>query len=472
MKSLINKIPKISNSTQFLWVFYGLIAIKLHFLDFSLVPDESSFMRISKEMQWLQSPSPEYFGQLFWLLLKGISKFTPFFLFGLVAKFIFGGLLFLSFLSCIYFSEDKRRQFYCTALALTSPLFYWNGKIIGPEVFSVSLIFFALALHSKNKDKLAFLLIGLAVGVKLTVFPVLIYVLLSKFLKNFHLNSLIYCLALSCFGFFIANPTDNYSLIYRVMVVRADTSAVGFQQLYLSFFDLWGAVFNFHPDHNWTWDLSLNNSFQDLAFSWFTCFLILFSAMIFDRRLFFCYLSFLASLFIFIIKGSGGGFPWYWMSMVPVSIHVFSHINLEQKIFNTKYFSTINLGLVIILCSFLQSSPVIVAEIHQKQYQKQNITDFGKDYTCFKNSFKKDDLEIVTRVSLEPRFYISSRIGSIPMYDKYSVDNATIFVKDFYLLISSRFLYADTPSQNILKNKNKLLGRCGDILIFRIFSSD
>ena len=148
------------------------------------------FLSWAKSMQWFQSPSPEYFGQLYWLLLKFISKIVPSFLYAPVAKLIFAGLLYLGFLSCIFYANTKKLKFYCLALALTSPLFYWSGKMIGPEILSISMVFFGLALHSVNKDKLSFLLIGIAAGIKLTVLPVLIYILINKLLNNFKIRDL------------------------------------------------------------------------------------------------------------------------------------------------------------------------------------------------------------------------------------------------------------------------------------------
>jgi hypothetical protein len=465
MKILLNIIKELSSSTKLLLILYTLIAIKINFIDFSLTPDEIKFLAWAKSIQWFQTPSLEDFGQLYWLFLKSISKIVPSFLYGEVAKIIFAGLLYLGFLSCIFYANTKKTKFYCLALALTSPLFYWSGKMIGPEILSISIVFFGLALHSVNKDKLSFLLIGLAVGIKLTVLPVLIYILINKLFDHFKIRDLFIYGLLFCLGFLIANPTDNVSLITRLIETRGDAS-----QSLLPSLKLLLSVINFRPEHKMTWDLIPVRSFQDITFFWFTYILILFGALLTNKKLFLSYIVFLIFHFIWIIKGNGGiGFPWYWMSLVPVSLHVFSNLNLELLIFNNKYFPKINLGIIIILCSFIQSSSIIVSQIHQKQHHKQNIVDFGEDYMCFIENYKIDNLKVMKRVGFEEE----SRF-QLPMYEYVMEPTGdkwkNTLNEDFYLLISSRFFYGDTFSQNILKNRNKLLGRCGDILIYRVFS--
>ena len=467
MKILLSTMKELTSSSKLLVIIYTLIAIKINIIDFSLSPDEIKFLAWAKSMQWFQSPSPEYFGQLYWLLLKFISKIVPSFLYTPVAKFIFAGLLYLGFLSCIFYANTNKLKFYCLALALTSPLFYWSGKMIGPEILSISIVFFGLAFHSVNKDKLSFLLIGLAAGIKLTVLPVLIYILINKLLNNFKIRDLFLYGLLFCLGFLIANPTDNLSLILRLIETRGNAS-----QSILPFANgLWATIINFRPNHQMTWDLIPNNNFQDITFFWFTFVLIIYGALISNRKLFISYIVFLIFHFIWIIKGNSGlGFPWYWMGLVPVTLHVFSNLNLELLIFNNKYFPKINLGIIIILCSFIQSSSIIVSQIHQKQHHKQNIVDFGEDYMCFIENYKLDNLKVMKRVGFEEE----SRF-QLPMYEyvmQPSGENwRNTLDEDFYLLISSRFFYGETFSQNILKNRNKLLGRCGDILIYRVFSN-
>ena len=123
MKILLSTMKELTSSSKLLVIIYTLIAIKINIIDFSLSPDEIKFLAWAKSMQWFQSPSPEYFGQLYWLLLKFISKIVPSFLYTPVAKFIFAGLLYLGFLSCIFYANTNKLKFYCLALALTSPLF-------------------------------------------------------------------------------------------------------------------------------------------------------------------------------------------------------------------------------------------------------------------------------------------------------------------------------------------------------------
>ena len=465
MKIFLKTMRELTSPTKLLIILYTLIAIKINIIDFSLSPDEIKFLFMAENINWFQTPSPEYFGQLYWIFLKAISKLTPSFLYAEVAKIIFSSLLYCGLLSCIFYSNTNKIKFYCIALALTSPLFYWSGKMIGPEILSVSLVFFGLALHSVKKDKFSFLILGLAVGIKLTVLPVLIYILINKLFDHFRIRDLFLYGLLVCLGFVIANPTDNVFIITRLIETRSNTS-----QALWPYFKSLLTLINFRPSHIMTWDLIPNNSFQDVTFFWFTYVLILFGSLLTNRKLFISYSIFLIFHFIWIIKGNSGfGFPWYWMSLVPVSLHVFSNLKLDLPIFNNKYFSKINLGIIIILCSFFQSSPVIFSQIDQKQYHKKNIANFGEDYLCFVNNYQLDDLKVMKRVGFEMESSFK-----LPMYE-YSMkpqggDWENTLGEDFYLLISSRFFYGSTFSQNILKNRNILLGRCGDILIFRIFS--
>ena len=472
MSGLLKSYKELSLASKILIVIYSLIAIKINVIDYSLSPDEIKFLAWAENLPWFQSPSPEYFGQIFWFLLQVIWEITPSFVYPEIAKLIFAVLLFLAFLSTIFFSKNEKAQFYSLALALTSPLFYWNGKMIGPEILSLSLVFFGLAFHSVHKDKLSFFFIGIAVGAKLTVLPVLAYLFLNHLFNNLKFRDFLIYGLLFCLGFIIANPTDNISLILRLADSRGDVS----HEILPAFLQMWKLIFTFRPDHKMTWDLILHNSFQDLTFYWFTFALILFVALISNLKLFLSYLVFLIFHFIWIIKGNSGlGFPWYWMSLVPVTLHVFSNLNLNLKIFNHRYFSSINIGIIIIICSFFLSSNAIVFQVHQKQYQKQNIVDFGEDYLCFLDNYKHENLKVMKRIGFAPPSKVQIPIKvQIPMYD-YGMEplwedwkNRT--GEDFYLLISSRFFYGETFAQNILKNTNKLLGRCGDILIFRVYS--
>ena len=78
----INKYFKqfINDKVNIIIIIYIILLFKISVIDYSLVPDELKFIEISKTTKWFQAPSPEIFGQLFWLILKIFQTLFPSFL--------------------------------------------------------------------------------------------------------------------------------------------------------------------------------------------------------------------------------------------------------------------------------------------------------------------------------------------------------------------------------------------------------
>jgi hypothetical protein len=151
------------------------------------------------------------------------------------------------------------------------------------------------------------------------------------------------------------------------------------------------------------------------------------------------------------------GFPWYWTSILPVTLFVFSQLNLIQQLTSGgKFISPINIGAAIIGVSFTTSLPIIVTSIYQKDRQKNINANFARDMICVRKNYGSEELPIVKRVDF--RFSMDRYDFDIPLY------------YDGYLfVISDRFFQSnDDIIIGALKRPNKYLGRCGNLLIFRL----
>lgn len=417
--------------------------------------DEINFLQFSKGMSWFSSPSREYFGQMFWALLKALDFISPAIFFAPLSKVLFSSLILASLLLSIGFTRDGDNKNYVTFFALTSPFFYWSGKVVGPEILSTFFIFLSLAALRSDKKYLSFLFVGAAVGIKVSAFPVLIF-LLMIFLLNEKSRSrnLLECLALSLVGFILMNPTDLFDvfgrLASRVKMQNLDKSLSFPTYFFCSLLDI--------NQLKYTWDLIPNTSFQDLSFDSVTLILILLALIMERSKYFFPYLLFLFFQIAWVLFGSGGqGFPWYWTSILPVTIYVFSHLSLQPELVKVaKNFPPLTLGAAIIVISFTASMPTIIASIYQKDRQKSINANYAKDIACIRKNYGAVGLPIVKRVDFKV---------SMDRYD-YDVPN---YQGGYLLVISDRFFQSnDEIIVGPLKNPNRYLGRCGNLLAFHL----
>lgn len=451
-------LPKITNNfnSQFLGLsIYLLIFIRLNYFDYSLVQDEINFLQFSKGMSWFSSPPREYFGQMFWTLLKALDFVSLGVFFAPLSKVFFSSLILASLLLSIGFARDGDNNKYVIFFALTSPFFYWSGKVIGPEVLSTFFIFLSLAALGSEKKYLSFLLVGAAVGVKLSAFPALIF-LLTIFLlsEQSRLRNCLACLALSLVGFLLMNPTDFFGVFGR-LASRVQTQNLDQLLSIPTYF--FGSLFEIN-ELKFTWDLIPNTSFQDLSFGSVTLILILLALIMERSKYFFPYLLFLFFQIAWVLFGnSGQGFPWYWTSILPITIYVFSHLNLQLELIRgVKKLPPLTLGAAIIAISFTISIPTIIASIYQKDRQKSINANYANDIACIRKNYGASGLPIVKRVDFRV---------SMDRYD-YDIPN---YQGGYLLVISDRFFQSnDEIIIGPLKTPNRYLGKCGNLLAFQL----
>lgn len=457
-------LPKITNNfnSQLLGLsIYFLIFIRLNYFDYSLVQDEISFLSFSQGMPWFQSPSREYFGQMFWVLLKALDIVSLKVFFAPLSKFLFSSLVLTSLLLSIRFAKDGNNKKYVIFLALTSPFFYWSGKVIGPEVLSTFFIFLSLAALESEKKYLSFLLVGAAAGIKLTAFPALIFLLIIFLLsEQSRLRNCLACLALSLVGFLLMNPTDLFG-VFGGLASRPQPQNLdlySFPSILGNFLpSICKHLFEINEKLRFTWDLIPITSFQDLSFGYVTLILILLTLIIERSKYFFPYLLFLFFQIAWVLAGDGGeGFPWYWTSIVPITLYVFSHLNLELELIRgVKKIPPLTIGAAIIAISFTVSMPTIIASIYQKDRQKSINANYANDMTCIRKNYGASGLPIVKRVD----FRVSM--------DRYEYDIPN-YHGGYLLVISDRFFQSDDTILGPLKTPNRYLGKCGNLLVFQL----
>jgi len=458
-----NKIFNVflEDKIKILIFIYILILFKISIIDYSLVMDEIRFIEIAKSTKWFQSPSPEFFGQLFWVIIKFFQFILPNFLVPIFLKFFFSTLLLLSFLSCIYFNSNNENRFYTLALAITCSYFYWSGKVIGPEVISTSFIFFSLAALSLSMRKTSYIFIGISIGIKLTALPAIVYVFLfDMFMKKLNFQKFKATLLIPI-GFLIANPTDHFKIFERIFQIRELT-----QTSYLNYLE---SLFTYHRFYQWTWDLVPDGNLEVLTFNSIVIIIILVLTYTERYTLGFIYTIFIVFQFYFVLSSNDTPFPWYFLNVVPISLHVFSKLKvMEIHIFNFTFLKKINLALIILFISFILNSPHIINQLHQKQYQKDIISNFAIDLKCLEKDIKKENLQVVYKAGFKKFFDFGlPHVLGKQMYNFQEPGQS--INKPYFLVISRRFLYADTPSQNLLKYKNSLNATCNNLLLFKVY---
>ena len=470
-----NSSSKLNGIILFL---YGLLLTKLSIQNYSLVPDELSSVKFAHVVEWFPSPSPEYYGQLFWIFLKTLITLAPSGYEGLVSKAVFASLLFISLLLTSYFTEDKTRKPYVTLLCLTSGYFLWSGKIIGPEVLSTFFVFLSLACL-KLSPTFTLLFAGVAIGVKLTSLPVIFY-LLVILAPYFWTNpkKLIKLWALPA-GFILASPTDFLSTplkVFSMMTGRSGSNLLeNIKQYYSNEFYLETSL------HTWQWDLVPDGDFQVLTFSFVTILMIGLLALAENKKCALGLAIFCLMQAIFVLSNDPSAYAWYWLTIIPVVAHSFAstpNLDLPFKVMDALpswfQFRVATRGTFIIGLSFFLNANSIIFQLNQKLVQSNTVSTLDHDLSCI---FSKIDNP--TLVELPPDqilfhigFAADRRFEELSdqkykMYHYNIVSKFNELPNPKYLIISKNWFVRKSLALDLLSQKNHLVAQCNELMLFR-----
>lgn len=222
-------------TASFLFVAYAVLLLPIYFLPV-LVPDEIWFLDdAQKQAQswdgqsiWQILTSQENhlgYGAIYWLGYGLVVKVCPFPLIAMRCIAYCCNLLIPFWLLRQYRSDKSPGAFYALVLWMTFPAAWWAGKVTGPELFSMVLLFGGLYWLSRAKRAIAILaagaLLGAAVGLKSNSLPAAfaMFFILPQIPRPWRALSIISMGAvlglLICNPFLICNPIDFVANVPR-----------------------------------------------------------------------------------------------------------------------------------------------------------------------------------------------------------------------------------------------------------------
>lgn len=185
------------------WLCATYLAVNVYiFTANAYVPDEKIFVGVMRDLKF---DSTLGYGFAYWAVSSGIDKIGGPILLRLCS------LAAMLVLPVLAFKAARVTSPIAGLLVLliwfSSPFAWWYGKLISPEPYCLALaaflIYRALDLSDIPKARIAFVVAGLAVGIKLTMLPIALFVFLAA-LPRWRLI----VQGTTCFvaGFISANP--------------------------------------------------------------------------------------------------------------------------------------------------------------------------------------------------------------------------------------------------------------------------
>ena len=451
-KNNINKVKSLlfapNHNKPFLFFLVAslfFLTIRLEFAIFidAFVPDE---LWHTSYMKKFNIENYQGFGAVYW-----IFGHIVYFLFGDVYLFI---LRFLSIFSiCIagfcfykiiqlneYMRANKILIFLFILIFYSTPFLWYTGKLITPEFYLISIIFFSYywILAKKNNFKiLPHLLLGLSAGIKLSsissIFPIYVYKLfiidkdlgLRKIIiRNAHHAILI------LIGFVLASPDIIWDFEGFITRLAGNSSPRN-----LAINDLYYRFFNF----NYAWDLVLTSGIEFCVISVFSIFAMGFIIILNRNYKIFLIYAFSTFFLLIIISLNGNFLVWYvfTLTIYPITLCCLSFKKLNIK--KSKFM--IIIATFIILVNGYRAYNTYKPTMELRDIFKKDIDNYENNTLCLSESlknFKENDIYSTNKINFIGNH---KHINSIFNYDdivknfsfnKLEGKNIDYFKKFFY----------------------------------------
>ncbi len=318
----------VSTAPYLLWIylfFYGSL-----FLDYRAVTsDEVINFEISREFNFFQTNvPPANTGAIFWMFLGFFPNIAS-------ARIFFFALFAISVYLIIEVGKTaKKESLFLLLLWMSMPFAFWTGKLLSPEIPLLFLTSLSLTLFP-TKKKFSFVIIGIAVGIKLSAVPVLVFFLLTE-LKRREI--------LKCFGYlsvalttFALTNIFNLKRFLQSLLTNPENRSTAGSMTRL------GEIL---VGKGQSWDSVQLGSFGHFFIHPALVFTLLIIGMTMRVK---NTLSLLLTLLTstLLIWNSRDGFGWYWLPIVPLIIRYFSDVykQLHQQNY-LKKFLTVALVLI------------------------------------------------------------------------------------------------------------------------------
>lgn len=427
----------ISTFVAFLTCVIGVIYLLLNFYIYIynydvMVYDEYWFMSEKyKNINYLG------YGDLFWIMISSFKSE----LFMRILSFLSMGIIpILIYLMGKKFNASKEIRLLTVLLWFTFPMAWWYGKLTSPDIYALGLSFFGLFLAYKPKNKyigsFGIILMGIAVGLKLSFLVTPFFYFFLHFLESFDNKNLVSSFIkyfdykilkayiFFVFGFLLATPSILFSpLLWFENIVKFSKNEYEFIQLN----KLFGQNMGFF------WEGYYSPSLTNFSIS--IVVLLIITYLIFinknDKRISISFLACLLLSYLLVIKATTY-FSWYWFSIISLIPMLIYSLQLKR-----------NILIILIALNIIFTMPYILTNIYIKNLQIYNSKHYEDIETYFISKMNSNNYDKM--IAIDPR-----PAGSSLLTINEHLNNKKKFEKVTLIVISKAMLFkSHTRTENI-----------------------
>ena len=349
----------------------------------------------------------------------------------------------------------------CLLFYLSTPYAFWTGKLISPEILMLFLGTLGLYLFS-SRIYIAAFLVGLAVGIKLTGLPFVIFLLSLAIIRKTSIKSLLVASACCLIGFWLANPINVDLYVAEIIQSKLNSHiALSFDKN--RFQDM---LFS----EKWAWDNVITNSFSQMVCNPYVLLGLIIAIGLNSISLATAVAIFSITSFYMVYAGQDL-YAWYFFPFIPVLM--FSLASLENdgeatsrdtKMSQIKLWLSPMLVITLIVINFYQTIPYSIFQANEKfqhiASRKSYPTEcVGKAIWSYNPTTLINKSEFEAKLPPIPRETIL--LGAYGSNIGESGDRSMI-------LIGARFIANPYHLQTMLKPGQSLIkyAICDDIYIF------
>lgn len=336
------------------------------------------------------------YGDLFWIIISLIKNELIMRIFSFLSMMIIPIIIYFIGNK---FNVQKDIRILMVLFWFTFPMAWWYGKLISPDVYALGLSFLGLFFSYKPKNKyleiLGIILMGIAVGLKLSFVIIPFFYFLLIFLEYFqqekkiflsikkYLNLKILTQYLSfLIGFLLATPSILFSpKIWLENITKFSNN--NFDLLQIN--KLFGQKLYFF------WEGYYSPSFSNFSISIPIVMVILYLIIV-NKKEKLIVISFLFSLFLsylLVIKASAY-FSWYWFPIITLLPIVLYSLHLKKAIL-----------IALIVLNIVWTLPFVIANLYIKTVQIYNFKYHNKIETFFISKLDSDKYHKM--IAIDPR---------------------------------------------------------------------
>lgn len=397
---------------------------------------------------------PYQYGSLFWILLSILKSQL------LIRIFFLAMFLAIPILITSLYKKPLTKLI-CLLFYLSTPYAFWTGKLISPEILMLFLGTLGLYFFSSRMYLSAFF-VGLAVGIKLTGLPFVIFLLSLAIFRKASVKTLLMASAACLIGFLLANPINADLYIAEIIQSQLNSNiALSFDKN--RFQDM---LFT----EKWSWDNVLTNSFSQMVCSPYILIGLIIAVGLNSILLATAVALFSISSFYMVYTGQGL-YAWYFFPFIPVLMFSLKSLEIDGeptslhiKMSQIKLWLSPVLVLALIVINLYQTIPYSIFQANEKfqhiSSRKSYPTDcVGKAIWSYNPTNLINKSEFEAKLPPIPRDTIlygaaGSNIGE-------SGERSMV-------LIGARFIANPYHLQTMLKSGQSLIkfAICDDIYIF------